>query len=182
MGGQLQAQLPHAPADAPSWASTVIRDLCNWVLAIRRGPQVLTGYTSTTRPAGSAFTRGLAWDATQGSPMVADDAGAWNNVPAYVTGSATGNTGTINSRAGKLTTASLTTAAGSAQALTVTSSAVAAGDLVVCSIANGTNSAGSPVLGDILPASGSFTVQLRNVHASVAFNGTLVLSFLILKA
>lgn len=182
MSGGPSIPAPKPPADAPSWCVGLLRDIADWVHQVRRGPQALTGYLSAMRPSASGFGRSLIFDITNGIPLVSDDAGVWNNVLAYITAAASGNAATINARAGKLTSASLTTAAGAAQTLTITNTMVAAVDIVLCAMTNGTNAAGTPMLGQVTPGSGSFTAEVRNIHASAAFNGTISLSFLVLKA
>lgn len=98
------------------------------------------------------------------------------------TASATGGAATLSKMAGKVTSEGLTTAAGAAYTLTLTNTVIAAADLVFASVANGTNSQGVPVIGLITPGAGSCTIEVRNDHASAAFNGTIVISFLVFKA
>lgn len=88
---------------------------------------------------------------------------------------------TQNSLGGFITTESLTTAAGATYTLTVTNSQVAAGDHIDVEIAGGSNSAGIAVKGRVTPAAGSFAIQVMNLHASAAFNGTLILSYSVKK-
>ena len=101
------------------------------------------------------------------------------------TATATGNTAsgnaTCNAMAGVITTTSSTTAAGSSYTLTITDSVVASSDLIFCSLNNGTNSTSVPIISRVLPSSGGFTVLIYNA-GSVAFNGTFVVSFFVLKA
>lgn len=94
-----------------------------------------------------------------------------------VTGAAT-----LNKASGKITSEALTTAAGASYTLTLTNSQIAAADTVFVSIANGTNSAGLPIIGRITPAAGLATIIVHNMHASAALNGTLVISFASMKA
>ncbi len=94
-----------------------------------------------------------------------------------VTGAAT-----LNKASGKITTEALTTAAGASYTLTLTNSQIAAADTVFVSLANGTNSAGLPMVGLVTPAAGSATIVVNNIHASAALNGTLVISFASMKA
>jgi hypothetical protein len=156
--------------------------LIKWVENKFAGPLGLTGFTNL--PTASANARSLIWNKTSTLPQIADDsaAGAWLWIPAYATGTASGNTGTINTRGGKLTTASLTTAAGSSQTVTINSTAIAAADLVLVSLANGTNTQGTVTQGLVTTASGSVSVEIRNTHASAAFNGTVVVTFMVFKA
>ena len=99
-------------------------------------------------------------------------------------GTATASAGaaTVSKMAGVVTTESLTTAAAAAYTLTLTNTTIAATDMVFASVANGTNSAGIPIVGKITPGSGSCTIGIENQHGSNAFNGTLKISFLVIKA
>jgi hypothetical protein len=89
---------------------------------------------------------------------------------------------TLNALAGKVTTEALTTAAGAAYTLTLTNSKIAAGDIVQAVVGNGSNTQGVVVVGRIEPAAGSCVITVRNEHASQALNGTLVISFFVIKA
>lgn len=108
----------------------------------------------------------------------------FEGAPTFAVGTATASSSaaTINALAGKVTSEGLTTAAGAAETITVNNSNVAAGDIVLCSVANGTNTQGVVVCGRVTPGSGSFTVAVENQHASQAFNGTVVVSFSVIKA
>ena len=100
-------------------------------------------------------------------------------------GSATATAGaaTLAAYQGKVTSESLTTAQNAVYTLTITNSLVAAADVVLASVANGTNSQGTPTITRVQPAAGSITVLVSNLHASaVALNGTIVVSFLVIKA
>lgn len=97
------------------------------------------------------------------------------------TATATAGAATLSKSAGKITTEALSTAAAATYTLTVTNTRVAAADQVFVSVANGTNSAGSPQVQSVAPGAGSFVVVIRNAHASAAFNGTLVVSFFVVK-
>ena len=90
---------------------------------------------------------------------------------------------TLASRQGKITSEALTTAQNLFYTLTITNTAVAAADIVMASLANGTNSAGTPVITSVTPGAGSIVIVVQNMHATaVALNGTLVISFQVLKA
>ncbi|KMO40994.1 hypothetical protein VP06_01575 [Methylobacterium aquaticum] len=97
------------------------------------------------------------------------------------TAAATAGAATLNKLSGKITTEALTTAAGATYTLTVTNSTVAAADIVLASFTNGTNSAGSPHIQRIAPGAGSIVFTLRNSDAAAALNGTLVVSFVVIK-
>ena len=95
---------------------------------------------------------------------------------------ATGGAATANGSAGKITSEALTTAAAAAYTLTLTNSVIAAGDIVFASVANGTNTQGIVGVGRVTPGAGSVVITIRNLHASQAFNGTLVISYFVIKA
>ncbi len=100
-------------------------------------------------------------------------------------GAATATAGatTLNSTQGKVTSESLTTAQNAIYTLTITNSAVAAADIAMASVANGTNSAGTPMIGKVTPGASSLVIEVINKHATaVAFNGTVVVSFTVVKA
>lgn len=94
------------------------------------------------------------------------------------TATATAGAATLNNRFGKVTSETLSTAQNANYTLTITNSTITAADLVFASVANGTNSAGTPVIVRVTPAAGSLVVVVRNAHDSaVAFNGTIVVTF-----
>ena len=94
-----------------------------------------------------------------------------------VTGTAVANAVTMTGRFGKITTEALSTAAAATYTVTVTNTAIAATDMVMVSVDQGTNSAGAPSVQLVTPAAGSLVIIIKNVHASNAFNGTLLISF-----
>lgn len=98
------------------------------------------------------------------------------------TASATAGAATLNKDSGKITTESLTTAAGATYTLTLTSGSITANDLVFASVAFGSASAGMPIVTSVAPASNSVVITILNGHASAAFNGTLKISYLVVKA
>lgn len=102
--------------------------------------------------------------------------GSGTKTATAVTGAAT-----LDKASGKITTEALTTAAGAAYTLTLTNSQIAAADTVYAALAWGTNSAGLPVITRITPAAGSVVIIVSNMHATVALNGTLVISFASMK-
>lgn len=94
------------------------------------------------------------------------------------TATATAGAATLANRFGKVTSEALTTAQNAIYTLTITNTAVAATDMVFASVANGTNSAGTPIIGSVTPAAGSLVITVINQHASaVALNGTVKVSF-----
>lgn len=98
------------------------------------------------------------------------------------TATASAGAATLNKLSGKITTESLSTAAQAGYTLTLTNSVIAAGDIVLANVANGTNTTGTPNVTRVLPGAGSAVIVVHNIHASAAFNGTLVVSFVVLKA
>lgn len=93
---------------------------------------------------------------------------------------ATGNSVTIDSQVGVVTTAALTTAALATETITVTNSTVTTSSIITVTPGNyaGTFAThGIPVLGEVIPGSGSFTITLVNVHATNALQGAMVLYF-----
>jgi hypothetical protein len=99
------------------------------------------------------------------------------------TGSCSSSAVTISDYTGIITTESLTTAQNAIETITLTNTKIAAGDLVFVTLANGTNSAGTPILGTVTPADGSCVIKVINQHASsVTFNGTLKIGFAVVKA
>lgn len=99
------------------------------------------------------------------------------------TGTASSNAVTINDYIGMVTTEALTTAQDALYTLTITNSKIAAADLVFVTVANGTNTQGTPVLTKVTPAAGSVVLLVANKHASAqAFNGTLKIGFMVVKA
>ena len=85
----------------------------------------------------------------------------------------------VAGNSGKITTEALTTACLAAYTLTITNPNFNAADIVFANVAHGTSTAGTVVVGRITPAAGSCVILIQNVHATVAVNGTLVVSFLI---
>jgi hypothetical protein len=100
-----------------------------------------------------------------------------------VTGTASAGAVSVEGKVGKITTESLTTAKDAAYTLTVTDTEVVADDIVLASACLGTATTGVPVVGAVTPADGSFTMIVHNKDTgSAAFNGTLKISFLVIKA
>lgn len=75
MVGQISAIRP--PGDAPPWAASMLSAITSWVENIRRGPQALTPYATSSRPSATAFPRALAFESTLGAPIYSDTSGNW---------------------------------------------------------------------------------------------------------
>lgn len=86
---------------------------------------------------------------------------------------------TVGGDAGIVTSESLSTAHGASYTLTVGVPAATAASLVMASVRNGTNSGGAPVLLTTAPGSGVVTFVVNNSDAANAFNGTVVVSFIV---
>lgn len=95
------------------------------------------------------------------------------------TATATAGAATMNTQKGKVTTESLTTAAGSTYTLTLTNSKVTAASHVFASAANGTNTQGELTVQRVEPGAGSVVILVKNTHASQAFNGTIKIAFFV---
>ena len=96
---------------------------------------------------------------------------------------ATAGAASVTALTGKVTTEALTTAQNAVYTLTITNPRIAAGDVVLVSLANGTNTQGTPVPVRVTPGAGSVAVVVKNIHhAAEALNGTLVVSFHVIKA
>lgn len=94
------------------------------------------------------------------------------------TATAAAGAATLAATAGKITTEALTTAQDGVYTLTITNTAIAATSIVTASVANGTNTQGTPVIGRVTAGAGTLVITVSNLHASaVAFNGTIVISF-----
>jgi hypothetical protein len=90
---------------------------------------------------------------------------------------------TLNKLSGKVTTEDLTTAQDASYTLTLTNTSVAAADIVLVSVASGTNTQGTTVVTKVTPAAGSVVIIVTNKHATAqALNGTLVISYVVIKA
>jgi hypothetical protein len=97
------------------------------------------------------------------------------------TATASAGAATLNKMSGVVTSESLTTAAGADYTLTLTNSDIAAADQVFASVQNGSNTQGDLTVGSVTPGAGQVVIVMRNMHASQALNGTIKISFLVVK-
>lgn len=97
------------------------------------------------------------------------------------TAAATSGAATLNKSAGVITSEALSTAAAAQYTLTLTDSQIAAADQVFASVQLGTDTTGTPAIVRVTPAAGSVVIIVQNIHASAALNGTIKVSFLVLK-
>jgi fibronectin-binding autotransporter adhesin len=130
-------------------------------VVLTAGAQTLAGVK--TFSSGIAFGAGGTLDADSGTVTLSS------------------NAGTVSKMAGVITTESLTTAAGAAQALTITNTLCATTSIVLVTRSGGTSAGGTPII-KAVPGNGSFVITLDNKHASAAFDGTFILSFLLILA
>lgn len=131
--------------------------------------------------AGAAYAARVS--GTSGTEMRYQQQAVKMGAPSMVNATATAAAGavTLNAAAsGVITSEALTTAAGADYTLTITDDAIAASDIVLASVQNGTNTTVEPAITRVTPAAGSVVVIVRNLHASVALNGTIKVSFLVI--
>jgi hypothetical protein len=97
------------------------------------------------------------------------------------TAAATAGAATCNDLVCQITTESLSTAAGAEYTLTLTNNKIAAGDLVFASVDAG-SSAGTPGIGGCTVTAGQVIITVTNLNAATAFNNTLKVNVLVVKA
>lgn len=98
------------------------------------------------------------------------------------TATASAGTATLNKMAGKVTTNSMSTSPLNSFVLTINNSTIASTDMVFASVTNGTITTGIPLIGYITPGSGSVVIRIFNADSVNSFNGTVVVSFFVVKA
>ena len=103
--------------------------------------------------------------------------GASGSSGTAVSGAATLN----NASAGTITSESLTTAAGAIYSLTLTSNLIKPGTLVMANVTFGSSTTGSASIAHVTCTAGQAVIQVKNIHASAAFNGTLKIGFAIFQ-
>jgi hypothetical protein len=102
-------------------------------------------------------------------------------LPDNGTATAAAGAATLNKPAGVITSEALTTAGGADYTLTLTNSDIAAGDMVFASVDNGTNTTDSLSVRRITPSAGQVVILIRNTHATLALNGTIKISYFVVK-
>lgn len=98
------------------------------------------------------------------------------------TASAVAGAATLNQPQGKITSESLTTAAGSEYVMTLANSGIAAADIVQASVQLGSSTTGEPQVTSITVTATQVIIVVKNIHASAAFNGTVKIAFVVFKA
>jgi hypothetical protein len=140
---------------------------------------MITGANSTDQAALASAIEGiLASDPTPG-PVVAEELELDTGTK---TAAATTGAVTLNKSSGVLTSEALTTAAGNLYTMTLSNSKVAAGDIVLPSVALGDSTQGLPQMVTTTVTDGSVVFIVKNIHATQAFNGTITISYGVLKA
>lgn len=89
---------------------------------------------------------------------------------------------TCNALRGTVTTGTLTTAAVTNAAYTINNSTVTTSSIVMCKdlAYSGTLvTNGEPVIMSCVPGAGTITVNITNVHATAAMNGTVKIGFIV---
>lgn len=98
-----------------------------------------------------------------------------------VSGTAASNAVTLNGEVFKITTESLTTAAWAEYACTMTNNKIAANSIILYSVGKWTDTQATFACWQATVAAGSAVLSITNTHASEAFNGTLVITGIILN-
>ncbi len=93
----------------------------------------------------------------------------------------TSNAVTISQMSGIITTEALTTAAGATQDITLTNTHIAETDIVLCNVSGGSSTTGIACVSKVVPGSNGCVITLANTALVAALNGTVKLSFLVLK-
>jgi hypothetical protein len=98
-------------------------------------------------------------------------------------GAATAASGaaTVNAQVGTVTSESLTTAAGATYTLTLTNTYVDSSSKVFANAYLGSSTQGTPQVVGCTPAAGQVTVVVKNIHATLAFNGSIKVDFLVIN-
>lgn len=87
----------------------------------------------------------------------------------------------LNQPSGRIITDVLDTAPGEMYVLILQNSVARADDILLFSVAFAGNASGFPVISTTQQANGSITFAIRNVDADTPFNGTLQITFLIVR-
>ena len=98
-----------------------------------------------------------------------------------VTGTETSGTATANGVIGQVTSEALTTAAWAEDSITISNNRVKATSVILANVEYGTATQGSPIGWVKSVSDGSFVVELTNVAASDALDGTVIWKFLVIN-
>jgi hypothetical protein len=125
------------------------------------GAQTFTGATTMSSTLGLA---GVMTYSDKGTVTLSSDAGTCSKPHCVIT------------------TEAETSAQNVIETYTITNTLVAATSTVHCNVYRGTDTQGTPMITEITPGSGSYTVKVANKHATAeALNGTLKLACVVIK-
>ena len=94
------------------------------------------------------------------------------------TATTTAGAATVNQQSGVLTTPSITTAGGSSYVITLTNSLITTSSVLLTSYMGGTNTTTNLSISAV-PGAGSATITIYNDTAATAFNGTVIVGFVV---
>jgi len=121
---------------------------------------------------------------TTGTEKRFQQEGLRSGVLVQTTATATASAGAVtlnNAGSGVLTSESITTAAGSNYTMTLTSNMIAATDVVLATASLGSATTGEVLLESVKPTSTGAVFIVRNNHGSAAFNGTVIVRYMVVK-
>ena len=144
--------------------------------------ETLAGKTLTTPVIGVATGTSLAVTGLVTTSSASAAFGYATGAGGAVTQITSRSTGvTLNTNCGAITGNSTSLAAGGEAIFVVTNSSVALRDVVVISVVSGPT-ANTSVFSVSATAAGSFSIRIRNLHASTADTGAPIINFAIIKA
>lgn len=94
---------------------------------------------------------------------------------------ATSGAATLNQGGGLVTSEALSTAAAATYTLTLTNSLIDANTLVFAQANLGTSTQGTPSVTSVANGAGSAVIKVKNIDATLAFNGTIVVAFFLVR-
>jgi|SRR6185503_16902381 len=98
------------------------------------------------------------------------------------TATAVAGAATLNKSSGVITSEALTTVPGATYSLNISNTDAQAGDMAFASVANGTNAAGVPAVATVTVTNGHIVIVVQNIAAAGNFNGTLAISYMLIKS
>lgn len=97
------------------------------------------------------------------------------------TATAAAGAATLNQGAGFVTSEALTTAAGSTYSLTLTNSFIDVNTMIHATVQLGSSTQGTPCVTTCIQAAGSATINVKNIDATNALNGTIKIGFFLVR-
>ena len=101
-------------------------------------------------------------------------ASSFKQKPAALT--ATTNSGSKNGRIVQVTTESLSSAAAATYTFTLTNIVAAVNSAATATVGYASGSGGMPVVTSVTPGAGTVVVIIKNIHATDALSGTLLIT------